>query len=288
MRKISFSITIAFLVFILFQSAAFALGISNEFVWTDNIGPNGGFVPADHYFYVGAFITPSGSGTTGQAIHTSGSGPDYTLNFRPQPIYPDIYTHREPYSGQTGQWNIIATDGVNTVNKITHSLDDPRITPLANNLATSGPLLTPTLTWDAFDSTMYPSLRHPPIALGTDFYNLRVRIRLAESGIPIIYDSPFGSSLYTTATSYSIPGGILEENKDYLIELMLYHFDTDVVISLDPPDYITFAENQSETFLFYYCTPCPRTLHHATFGFWFDSIHKIWRKSSLKNKSIYN
>jgi hypothetical protein len=258
MRKITVAVAIFYLlIFILLQGGAHALSISNEFLWTDNIGPNGGFMPAGHYFYVGAFITPSGSGTTAQATHTSGSGPNYTLGFRPQPIYPDLYFYREPYSGQTGQWNIIATDGVNTVNKITHPLDDPRILPLANNLAISGPLLTPMLTWDAFDSNTYPSVRLPPITLGTDFYNLRVRIRLAESGIPIIYDSPFGPSLYTTATSYTIPAGVLEENKDYLFELMLYHFDTDIVISLNPPNYITFAENQSETFSFYSTTPVP-------------------------------
>jgi len=256
MRKISFSITISFLMFFLFQSSAFALNIVNEYVWTQRIGPNS-FITPDIYLNVGALITPSGPGTTAQAINTSGVGPDYALAFRPQPIYPDLYFYREPYSGQTGQWDITAIHGIDMMTKRTHLLDDYQVLPLATHLATSGPLLTPTLTWDAFDSNAYPSLRLPPIVLGTDFYNLRVRIRLAQSGVPVIYDSPFGPTLYTTATSYTIPAGILEENKNYLIDLMLYHFDTDEVFSLNPPNYRTFPENISETFLFYSTTPVP-------------------------------
>ncbi len=116
MRKIGFSITITFLMFILFQSAAFALGIANEYVWTTRFGPNS-YVNPGVYFNVGAFITPSGPGTTAQAINTSGVGPDYTLALRPQPIYPDLYFYREPYSGQIGQWDITATDGINTISR---------------------------------------------------------------------------------------------------------------------------------------------------------------------------
>lgn len=251
MRKIGFSTAGVFLMLFLFQTAASALGISNEYVYTQYFGPNSGFITSGTYLTVGAFITPSGPGTSVQAIHTSGSGPDYQLDFRPQPIYPDLFLYRELYTGQTGQWEIKATNGSETVTETTHPLDDYQVLPLATNMAISGSLLTPTLTWDPFDSTLYPSLRQPPILLGTDFYNLRVRIYLAEPGIPVIYDSPYGPSLYTTATSYAVPAGVLEENKNYLFDLMLVHFDTDEVVTLTPPDYRTFSENQSHTFLSY-------------------------------------
>lgn len=256
MRKITLLITISFiLTFVSLQSAAHAVTIGPEFVWTDNRGPNG-FTPPGYYFVIGdVSITPSGPGTTVQATHIpSGSGPDYTLQYSPSPFYPNLYARIVPYSGQTGQWQYTATDGINSATNNTYILNDPQLLPLASNLAISGPSLTPTLTWDAFDSTVYPSVRNPPIVLGTDFYNLRVRIRLAQPGIPIIFDSPY---YYTTKTSYNTPPGILEEDQNYLFDLMLFHFDTNIVFSLDPPSYITNSENVSETFVLYSTAPVP-------------------------------
>ncbi len=253
MRKIIASIIISFtLMFIFLQSSAYALNIYNNFVYTQNIGPNA-FLTPGWYFQVGAFITPSGPGTTSQAINTSMLGPDYNLQFIPQPIYPDLYFARELYTGQAGQWNINAQRGSDTASVTTHLMDDPQLLPLASNLAASGLLLTPTLSWDNIYSS-YPTFRIPPINLGDDFYQLRVRVRLAQSGMPVIFES---LNLPTTQTSYTLPNGILVDNQNYLLDLMLMGFDTEEIVSTNPWVYLTFNENRSETFLNYSTTPVP-------------------------------
>ena len=230
-------------------------------VYTDNIGYNG-FVDAGRYLVIRVLITPSGSGTTAEALQGSVLHP---LNFSPQPLssLSNLYTSRTPYSGETGTWLIVAKYGdTETAVTTTYPLDDPRLLPLATNLSVSGPLLTPTLTWNPFDQKIYPSFNYPSAGelppVGYDFYMQVVTIRLAESGMPIVYQS---SPLSTDGSSYTIPAGVLSENKEYLFDLMLTHND---VYSRTP--WRTDLESVSETFVYYSTNPVPEDELVLNFG----------------------
>jgi len=246
------TIAVTFFSLLIFASlcgVGHALDINPVRVYTDNIGYNG-FSDPGRYLIFSHFITPSGPDTTPTARHVGGLGPDYELYYTPQPWTPDLYLSKTPYTGQTGQWDITARHGTEEITKRTYALDDPKLLPLASHLSVSGPLTTPTLTWDLFDQGMYPSTypgQTPPP--GYDFYMLAVRIRLAESGMPILYQSP---SFYTNYINYAIPAGYLGEGKNYLFDLVLTHSD---FYTATP--YSSHLENMSETFLSYSTAPVP-------------------------------
>lgn len=224
-------------------------------IYTDNVGPNGGFLEEDRYLVIRALITPSSSNTTAQALQEPVSHP---LNYNPQPLpsLSDLYSSRTPYNGETGTWLIVAKYGdTETVVTTTYPLDDPQLLPLATNLSVSGPLLTPTFTWDSFEQEGYSSFFYPSYAgqlppLGYDYYMQTVTVRLAEPGMPIVYQS---SPFYTNVASYTVGADVLIENKNYLFDLMLTHSDLYSVT----PSFITHLESVSETFLPYSTNPVP-------------------------------
>jgi hypothetical protein len=244
MRKFAVVMAVGIGVLGINPPSLYALTITGTYALTSNDGPNE-FRPPGHVLYIGATaISPSGPETTASAIHV-GPGDSYDLGHFPSPLRPDEYAVRVPYTGQAGQWIIQAVTGAETGSVPTHVLDDPRVLPLAVNLQAFGTMLAPTLTWDPFDSAAFPTGRPPPIVLGTDFYQLRVRIRLAQPNVPTVFDS---GNLPTTATSFTLPPGILQPNQHYLLSVMLLQFDTEVVTSLDPPRFTTALENRSETY----------------------------------------
>ncbi len=220
-----------------------------------NIGDND-FLEPGWYLILRASIPPSGLTTTAIAQQDSTS---YPLLFSPQPFPPQAYKYQSTtlYDGQTGQWTITATDAEGSASAMTNPLDDPKYLPLATSFSVSGPLLTPTLTWDSFadkgfSSSFYPSYPDERPPLGYDYYMLTVTIRLAQPGTPLLYSS---TSFYTDVTSYTINPSVfaLSANEEYLFGLVLSQSD----LHSDVPR-IFYTESMSETYLYYSTKPAPQ------------------------------
>lgn len=124
--------------------------VAGPWAFTENRGPNP-WIPSGHFLVVGVSrVTPSGAGTTAVAVNTSGSGPDFNLTLTPSATLPDLYTSHTPYSGQTGQWDITASDSSGTSNTVTTVPLTPQLLPTLTNVKATGPLSDLTVTWDSF------------------------------------------------------------------------------------------------------------------------------------------
>ena len=211
--------------------------ITGEFLFTERRGATSLFA-SSHTFVIGATsIAPSGPGTSAIATHIpAGSGPDYALSFLTGPLDPDQYVIRVPYAGQTGQWQIAATNAGGTTTRLTHVLDDVRDLPLITGLSVSGSALTPHLSWNPVDATLFPSFcggaLYGACALGYDFFNYQVEVRLVTgtpgNAAPLAFrSSAMPTSLpgtFTPApTVFDIPTGVLGLGNDYLIGIRLVH-----------------------------------------------------------------
>jgi len=194
--------------------------VTGGFAFSENRGPNAA-IPSGHLLVIGAgSITPSGAGTTVSATHVpSGSGPDFALTFFPAPLFPNQYAAVAPYAGQTGQWDIAATDAAGTTILRTHALDDVRVLPLITGLTVSGSALAPHLSWDAVSSAAFPSgCSSSGCPLGADFFSYQVEVR--EIAGPGSAPQVFASARMPIASSaplFDIPSGILSPGNDYLI-----------------------------------------------------------------------
>jgi len=221
-----------------------------------NIGDNG-FLDPGWYLILRASITPSGPSTTAFAKQGSDS---YQLDFSPQPFPPQAnrYQSTTLYANQTGQWAITATNAEGTATATTNPLDDPQLLPLATNFSVSGPLLTPTLTWDSFADKGYSSFSPVPCPdIGYDYYMVTVTIRLAQPGMPLLYSS---SSFYTTVTNYKIDPTVfaLSENEEYIFGVVLSQSDLHQCgdpQAVPPILPIVYTESMSETYLYYSTKP---------------------------------
>ncbi|HEU4644892.1 MAG TPA: PEP-CTERM sorting domain-containing protein [Burkholderiales bacterium] len=252
--------------------------INGDFVFTENRGATSLFA-AGHSFIIGATnITPSGSGTAVTATHVpAGSGPDYAISFVPFPVFPNQYAVRAPYAGQTGQWDIAATNAAGTTVKRTHTLDDIRILPLIADLTATGPALAPHLSWDAVSFAAFPSFCSAPpagggswgeCAVGYDFFNYQVEVR-EITGTPGVSPIIFTSANMNTSTpdmtplptEFDLPLGLLEAGHSYLIGLRLNHFELEQITQPFPDArFFSPLENRSIAYLeFTTAIPEPET-----------------------------
>lgn len=241
-------------------------------IFTEHRGATSLWSEAYQFVAADTSVTPSGPGTTVSAIYAGpGTGPSYSLNFVAFPLFPDQYAIRVPYTGQTGQWNIVATDAAGTSTRLSHVLDDPRDLPLLTGLSASGSLLTPHLSWNGVDPLLFPSFCGGAglgaCALGYDFYNYQVEVRLATGLGPYIFTStgmptgiPGPSGISPAPGTFNIPTGVLQPNTDYLIGIRL--IDTELERINPNGSFYSPLENRSVAYIAYSTAaiPEPETL----------------------------
>jgi len=162
------------------------------------------------------------------------------------------------------QWDITAANvGSGTTVRRTHLLDDARDLPLITSLTMSGPALTPHLTWNAVDPTPFPSFcggTNPACALGYDFFNYQIEVRLITGTLgnptPLAYTSP--GMMTRAPTMFDIPMGVLSMGNDYLIGVRLNQNELEAV---NPNgSFFSPLENRSTA---YFAAPIPEPETYA-------------------------
>jgi PEP-CTERM motif len=273
------------------QAAPVVTGVA---LFTENRGATSVF-SAGHSFILVANATPSGPGTTVTGTHVpGGSGPDYAMSFVPGAggFLPNQYAIRTPYAGQTGRWDVTATDGTGSTTVRTHNLDDVRALPLVTGLAASGSALTPHLTWNPVDPHLFPSFCggiYGACTLGYDFFQYQIEVRLVTgtpgNPAPLAYSS--SSALYTsipgtftpdlTMTQFDIPAGVLGYGNHYLIGIRLNHFDLE-------GGFPAILENRSTNYV--EVTPIPEPETYAMLLAGLGLLGFVARRRKLKEAAI--
>jgi hypothetical protein len=225
--------------------------VSSTQAFTEFVGPNP-YTTTGWQLGLGATnISPSGAGTSVEAVHVPGdASQNYTIAASPSPVFPNAYITYVPYVGQSGQWDIVATDGSGSGSATTHTLDDIRQLPLLTGLLTSGDPLAPMVRWDRLDPTLYPSLC-TVCTVGFDFFNYGVVVR-STSGV-LLAQSPTIPNTAATP-SWTLPTGLLQSGQTYLIGFRLNQSELERINA--DGSFFSPLENRSSAFLVY-TTPIP-------------------------------
>ena len=123
------------------------IAVTDAYSFRDNRSANNAFGgPGDRLTFGAQSVVPDGyGGTTGSATQGSVTR---TLTFLPFSTSPHQFANSVPYdSNLTGQWNLTFTNGGDTTNVRTPSVDAAPQLPFASNVAISGSGLTPTFSW---------------------------------------------------------------------------------------------------------------------------------------------
>jgi len=219
--------------------------IGNAYVQTDNFGANPAGFPLGHTFIIGASGVSDPDGTVPdyiasvEAAGLSGQG-NYTLPFTTLgPAFSGVYQYAEPFSGQQGRWSITVTNNAGgTASRNTNLLQQPQAIPLANNLAATGSLLAPLVTWD-------PVLFDHDLDTGTQEVEVNAyAIRLLNDKNSQFYQSPrISGNSFLVPTGFIVPGITT-------IRLM--------ALDLEGPN--QRVENRSSTFTSFTAVPEPTVL----------------------------
>lgn len=223
--------------------------------FTEFVGPNPYFAAGWRLGLGATNIDPAGPGTTVDAIHLAG---DTTQDMRgiaatPSPVFPRAYISYLPYTGQSGQWRIDATDASGTGSATTHRLDDVRQLPLVQGLAASGDLLAPTIRWDQLDPVQFPGGCVAPCQIGFDFFNYGVVVRSTDG--TLLYQSTPIANRSPLVTQWTLPGGLMVPDQTYVIGLRLNMSELEAI----NPNGMFFSplENRSSSYLVYSTVPVP-------------------------------
>jgi hypothetical protein len=183
--------------------------VTNLEHYTDNRGWNEAGLGPTHQVIVTATVTPSGMPTL---VYAEKDGVREALTHFPQPGAPDVYALWKRYEpAPAGSWRIFAERGAaNAAPVTTPVLKAPQKIPLVDNVLVTGKGMRPRISWKL------PDLR------GFDIERIRVAVR----GNPRVHGR-FMSQLYVspalapTATSYTIPAGVLAAGERYVFQVML-------------------------------------------------------------------
>jgi len=137
----------AALVWVTSNVAAEPIAVTDPYSFRDNRSANNAFGgPGDRLSFGAQSVVPDGyGGTTGSATQGSVTR---SLTFLPFSTSPHHFSNSVPYNSDlTGQWSLTFTNGGDTTNVRTPSVDAAPQLPFASNVAISGSGLTPTFSW---------------------------------------------------------------------------------------------------------------------------------------------
>jgi hypothetical protein len=218
------------------------LTLTGPFDFRDNRSVNPvGFISGDRILVGANSITPSGAGTTVQAVQGATT---LGLLFVPFTVSPNLYATSFSFDPLfTGAWTITATDASGSASATTQGIPNPELIPFVNNLQISGALLTPDISWTLPDLTGLGVTRIRVVVWDLD--NL-----LGGSLADQIFVS---ANLAPTTTSFNVAAGVLGPGKNYSFDVQL---DNTVIPTTGPG----FLQNRSDTFTGVFSTPEPSTL----------------------------
>ena len=219
----------------------FPFCVTGSAVFTENRGPNSAGFGTGHRFQISAFVSDAlgvpGNIQSVTATALTAGQPNFTIPFVSiGGLLQGLYNTVPPYTGQTGQWQITATNNQNqTVSTVTHVLDKPRLIPLATNIKFSDNSLTPTITWDPvlFDHDL--NAESPPIPV--DGYIVRI---LTSA------NNQFFESAFSAQPSFTVPAGVLTPGQTVFFRIIAV--DNDGTEPGNP------TENWSSTFSQFFST----------------------------------
>src|SRR5712691_1827279 len=214
--RASLLVTLAVLVALIVSgpNSAFGLTINQANHWRDISTPNTvGFLAQDVLFFGALSVLPAGDGTSVSASQGGVTLPLFFLGGGGGDIFPGQYGRSIPYNaGLTGSWSLTGTLGPDTATATTPAPGGVASMPFANNVTISGTGLTPTISWT-----------NPPAAtidrIGIAIFDDE---QPANPRKPIIFETGLSSpGLSGTATSFTVPAGVLQNGHRYVARVEL-------------------------------------------------------------------